>query len=252
MTVPGRLTVGAGGKLTGPAQIEYNSPFPTRNGTPGGSGSMRGLIFHTMVGDLPGTIEVFNREGFGASAFFGIDQAGKIWQFGPVGFNWMAWAQMAGNEAWYSCEMADHGSTQNPYTAEQITAGAQVAECLSAFAGFPLQITDSVDGYGLGTHVMGGAAWGGHSCPGPGPRAGQRTAIVALAKEIRAGNPPPSGPYRHIAAAGQTLGQIAAARSTTAGHLLQVSAEAYTADDEAALAALKLPAGTPFYTSNPG
>jgi hypothetical protein len=35
---------------------------------------------------------------------------------------------------------------------------------------------------------MGGANWGGHTCPGPGPRAAQRAGIIALAKQIR--NPP--------------------------------------------------------------
>ena len=34
---------------------------------------------------------------------------------------------------------------------------------------------------------MGGAAWGGHTCPGPGPRAGQRYEIISRAKAIRAG-----------------------------------------------------------------
>ncbi len=53
---------------------------------------------------------------------------------------------------------------------------------------------------------MGGAAWGGHTCPGPGPRAGQRAGIIALAKAIRAGSaPPPAGPTRAEAVAAAKL-----------------------------------------------
>jgi hypothetical protein len=43
---------------------------------------------------------------------------------------------------------------------------------------------------GYGTHVTGGAAWGGHTCPGPGPRAGQRYEIISRAKALRAGQAP--------------------------------------------------------------
>lgn len=63
--------------------------------------------------------------------------------------------------------------------------------------------------------------------------------------------PPPPGPYRHAATAGQTLEQIAASRSTTAAHLFAVSAGAYTPTDVALLAQVPLPAGTPYYTSSP-
>ena len=50
-----------------------------------------------------------------------------------------------------------------------------------------MQVTNSVDVKGYGTHVMGGGAWGGHTCPGPGPRAGQRREIIRRAEAIRAG-----------------------------------------------------------------
>jgi hypothetical protein len=197
MTTPGHLEVGAGGRITGHAKIGYNTPFPTKNGS-WGSGAMQGVVMHTMVGNLPGTIELFNNPapggdpGRAVSAHFGIDQQGNIHQFGPIGKGWIAWAEVAGNAAWYSIEHADNGNTRNPLTDAQITASAQLVEVLSRFAGFPLEVTDSVAGRGYGTHVMGGAAWGGHSCPGPGPRAGQRAEIIALAKAIRAGDKPPT------------------------------------------------------------
>jgi hypothetical protein len=187
----GQLQVGAGGKVTGPATIEYNNPFPCVNGTPGGgSSSMMGVVMHTMVGNLPGTITVFNESGFEASAFFGVDQNGKIHQFGPIGQNWEAWAQVSGNSNWYSIEFADDGNPNNPLTAAQLTAGAQLVELLSRFAGFPLQITNSVSTPGLGVHSMGGASWGGHTCPDSPPshvRSGQRAAMLSQANDIRSG-----------------------------------------------------------------
>ena len=202
MSTPGKLQVDtATGHVTGPVSITYNSPFPCVNGS-WGSGAIRGVVMHTMAGNLPGTVTVFNEPAFQASAHFGIDQQGNIHQFGPLGKGWIAWAQMAGNDTWYSIEHADEGNPANPLTAAQIAASAQLLEALSRFAGFPLQVTDSTEGTGYGTHVMGGAAWGGHTCPGPGPRAGQRAAIVALAAAIRSGGaapaakpPPPPGQW---------------------------------------------------------
>jgi N-acetylmuramoyl-L-alanine amidase len=194
--VAGRLTVNPDGRVTGPANIHYNNPFPTVNGSYG-SGAMLGCVMHTMVGDLPGTVEVFNNPSFEASAHFGIAQNGEIWQFGPIGRGWVAWAQEAGNEAWYSVENADAGNPDNPLTVPQMTALAQVLECLSAFAGFPLRVTDSPAEPGFGVHFMGGAAWGGHTCPDLPPRAvrsAQRPAVIALAEQIRSGHPPAPGP----------------------------------------------------------
>jgi hypothetical protein len=197
-----RLTVKSDGTVSGPASISYNDPFPCVNGS-WGSGAMNGVIMHTMVGNLPGTITVFNDPSYQASTHFGIDQKGHIHQFGPIGKGWIAWAQVAGNLAWYSIEHADNGNPENPLTDAQITASAQLVEMLSAFAGFPLQVTDSVSGRGYGTHVMGGAAWGSHTCPGPGPRAGQRTAILARARQIRTGPPPVTWQARALADAKQ-------------------------------------------------
>ncbi len=59
------------------------------------------------------------------------------------------------------------------------------------------------------------------------------------------------GPYRHLADGTQSLAQIAASRGTTPARLAGVSAGAYTPADLAVLAALPLPEGAPYYTSNP-
>ena len=184
-----KLEIDSHGRVTGAITISYNNPFPTVNGA-WGSGAIAGVVMHTMVGNLPGTIATFNDPATQVSTHFGIAQDGSVHQFGPIGKGWIAWGQMAGNDAWYSIEHADDGNPGNPLTDAQLTASAQLLELLSRFAGFPLQVTNSVSGTGYGTHVMGGAAWGGHTCPGPGPRAGQRNEIIARAKQIRAGDAP--------------------------------------------------------------
>jgi N-acetylmuramoyl-L-alanine amidase len=189
----GRLTVQPNGRVTGPASITYNDPWPVVNGG-WGSGAMMGAVMHTMVGNLPSCIAWFNNPAAKASAHFGIDQAGGIHQFGPIGKGWCAWAEAEGNATWYSIEHADNGNPDIPLTSAQMTASAQLAECLSAFAGFPLQVSDSVDVKGYGVHFMGGEAWGGHTCPDEPPahvRSSQRAEIIARAKAIRDPAPAP-------------------------------------------------------------
>jgi len=189
-----KLTVDTtNGFVTGPASISYNKPFPVPNGS-WGSGTMTGVLMHTMVGDLPGCISWFNNPSAQASAHFGISQAGHIHQFGPVGLGWVAWHAAEANLAWYGIEHADAGNPNNPLTDAQLTASAQLVECLSAFAGFPLEVTDHPTAGGYGTHSMGGAAWGGHSCPDEPPqhvRSAQRAEIIARARQIRGGTPVP-------------------------------------------------------------
>jgi N-acetylmuramoyl-L-alanine amidase len=95
---------------------------------------------------------------------------------------------MAANLTWYGIEHADHGNPDNPLTDAQVTASAQILECLATYAGFPLHVSYHPYGRGYGTHAMGGAAWGGHTCPDLPPahvRSEQRHAIVELAQAIR-------------------------------------------------------------------
>lgn len=187
------LSIDPEGKITGHAAIEYNTPFPTNNGS-WGSGAMQGVLMHTMVGNLPGTIAEFNNPAAEASAWFGVAQDGLIHQFGPLGKGWIAWHAEAANLTWYGIEFADDKNPDNPLTPAQITAGAQLVELLSRFAGFPLQVTDRPAGRGFGTHNMGGANWGGHTCPDLPPRhvrSLQRADILTAAKAIRSPVPPP-------------------------------------------------------------
>lgn len=187
VTVPGRLHFDADGKLRGDATISYNDPFPCANGA-WGSGAMNGVLMHTMVANLPSAVSWFNTSASQVSAHFGISQAGEIWQFGPIGKGWVAWHAEAANLTYYGVEHADNGDPDNPLTVAQIAASAQVLEALSAFAGFPLREANAPGEKGYGTHSMGGAAYGGHSCPDLPPehvRSRQRPAILALAAAIR-------------------------------------------------------------------
>jgi N-acetylmuramoyl-L-alanine amidase len=256
MATPGKLTVGSDGRIRGPASIEYSVPFPVPNGTPGGSGVMQGVVMHTEVGYDHNVVAEFENPASQASAWFSVRDDGHITQYGPVGQNWMAWAQEAGNPSWYSIEHEDHGDPRNPLTDAQIAASAQLLECLSAYAGFPLQEANTPQERGYGVHYMGGPDWGDHTCPDVPPtrvRSLQRPAIIELAKTIRSsGSGPPRGPFRHTAnGSGDSLEAIAAARGTTPDHLLRVSAVAFTPDDINAIAKFALPAGTPYYTSEP-
>ncbi len=60
-----------------------------------------------------------------------------------------------------------------------------------------------------------------------------------------------AGPFRHLADGTETAAHIAQRRSTTIGHLAEVSAGEYTAADLAIAAGLPLPKGLPYYTSRP-
>lgn len=242
-----RLHIGSDGRLRGKAWLTYNEPsWPALNGQPGLTPPMRGLVLHSMVGDLPGTVAVFNQPGFNASAHVGIggpwsgtEKAGaaQIHQFGPLN-GWEAWHAMDANNYWFGAEVEDGGDPAHPMTDAQLTAVAQVLEALSAQGGgwgFPLRVTNSVRGHGLSAHYIGGANWGGHTCPDPapggqGPRSHQRHEIVRRAKILRdhgqypAPVPPPA--YVTVTADGiQTLGAIAAAAGIPVSTTLRLTAE---------------------------
>jgi len=179
----GPLSVGSDGRVTGPAAITYNTPFPCVNGS-WGSGAMTGVIMHTMVGSQAGTISWFNNPAAQASAHFAVAYDGAIHQFGPIGQGWIAWHAGSANVTWYGIEHEDGGDPSRPLTDAQLTASAQLTEMLTGFAGIPLQVTDSPSTGGLGTHSMGGSAWGGHACPGD-VRAAQRGEVIRRARAIR-------------------------------------------------------------------
>src|SRR5258708_33849664 len=111
--VAGKLHVQSDGHVDGPASISYNSPFPCVNGNYG-SGAMMGVVMHTMVGNLPGTISRFNHPSYQASAHFGSDQSGHIHQFGPIGKGWSPWAQKTGHVPGRPAEQPANANAHKP------------------------------------------------------------------------------------------------------------------------------------------
>lgn len=101
-----------------------------------------------------------------------------------------AWAMGAGNADYYSVEF--EGYPNELLTLPQINAGAVLHNRLHT-----VDAIVNTPGYrGVGTHEMGGAAWGGHACPGT-LRARQRSAIIVSAQHMRGipSTPPyPGGP----------------------------------------------------------
>lgn len=229
----GRLSVDASGKLRGPASISYNEPWPCPNGDFGGMQVPKGIlgvVMHTMVGNLPGTIATFNNPQREASAHFGIDQNGHIHQFGPVN-GWKAFAQVAGNSNYYSIEHADNANPDNPLTDAQMTASAQVVEALAGHGRFPLREANHVGEEGYGVHFMGGQGWGGHTCPDVPPRrvrSQQRAEILRRALAIRQGGHPvvPETPGTVVTDGSMPLAALAARHGTAPATVLRATAEA--------------------------
>jgi hypothetical protein len=217
-STPGRLHFDAHGWLQGPIAIthmlspnHYDSGFAVK---------ARGMVQHTEDGFTAGTIATFMDPAAKVSAFFGVSETGAAQQFMPLGQGYIAWAEMAGNPNWRSCECEDKTQTGQPMTPAQVATFAQILEACSAYDGFPLELTDDVNGTGLITHGDGGVAWGDHpGCPGD-VRKAQRPAIIALAKQIRA-----RGSEVVLTTDGaKSLHQIAAAAGIEVSHVLRLTA----------------------------
>jgi hypothetical protein len=135
----------------------------------------RGFIPHVQVGN-GSLFGYFNNPSSKVSAHLWLSKGGRFEQYVP--FNRKAWAQAAGNPYWISCEC--EGFDTEDYTSVQVRRlGEFYAWGVREF-GWRTEVTDSVNGHGIGTHRMGGRAWGGHSCPGV-IRANRRRDILAVA-----------------------------------------------------------------------
>lgn len=147
--------------------------------------AVRGVVFHVNAGNSdprnwwtqPGNPSV-------ASAHLQIMKDGRLLQYVPL--NRVAWAEVDGNGSWHSVET--EGFPPELLTAAQFETFAKLLAWGHTNCGWQLQVCDSPTGYGLGTHSMGGADWGGHACPGP-LRASQRPALIARALQILGGAP---------------------------------------------------------------
>lgn len=145
----------------------------------GGRKGQRGLILHVQEGE-GSLFERFSDPATQSSSHFWVSQAGEIEQY--VSVHDRAWTQRAGNVEWVSIETS--GFAGQPLTPAQIDAVARVYAWGAREHDWPLEVTDSPKGRGLGTHSMGGGAWGGHACPGT-VRAGQREDVMSRVRESR-------------------------------------------------------------------
>ncbi len=182
----------------------------------------RGLIAHVQVG-RGSLFGWFDNPASKVSSHLWLSRVGEFEQYVP--FDQRAWAQAAGNPYWISCEC--EGFPSEDYTTIQVQRLAELYAWGIREFGWKAEITDSPDGYGLGTHRMGAAAWGGHECPGP-IRAGRRGDILAAAGRILHPTPPAAPEGDVITDA--DISSIAAAVS----HLVRAElwAEVRTAGDD--------------------
>jgi hypothetical protein len=181
-----RCHFNADGWLTGPIAISHHLT-PNRFNS-GFAARAQGVVQHTEDGFEAGTFATFMDPGSQVSAFFSVGEDGACHQYLPVGRGYVAWAQVAGNPGWYSCECEDKLRSGTPMTDIQLTVFAQIYSALAERDGFGYAVTDNTaSGRGLITHGDGGNAWGGHpDCPGP-VRKAQRPEILARARAVRDG-----------------------------------------------------------------
>lgn len=109
---------------------------------------------------------------------FQVYKDGTVHQYLP--FDWQPWAQENGNANYAAIETA--GLPTEPLTSQQITAIATILTAYKTQMGMSLTLANAPGQKGLGTHEMGGAAWGGHPCPGD-IRTAQRQQILTLASQ---------------------------------------------------------------------
>lgn len=126
-----------------------------------------------------------------------------------------SWAQGAGNgwtpgTGYWAVET--EGYPTEPLTDAQIEALAQ----WHVWCGAADYVAATPGDRGIGTHQMGGAAWGGHQCPGP-IRAGQRSAIIARAQQIRGGDVVTPADIKAIAA--EVVQELTGAHATQQVHV---------------------------------
>ncbi|MCM3883587.1 N-acetylmuramoyl-L-alanine amidase [Frankia sp. R82] len=139
----------------------------------------RGLIPHVQVG-TGSLFGWFDNSASQVSSHLWLSRTGELEQYVPC--DQRAWAQAAGNPYWISCEC--EGYPAEDYTPIQVTRLAELFRWGMQEFGWKAEITDSPNGYGIGTHRMGGASWGGHDCPGD-IRANRRGDILSLATSQR-------------------------------------------------------------------
>lgn len=101
------------------------------------------------------------------------------------------WCQVDGNTTYGAVET--EGMDSEPLTAAQVSSIGRIHAAYRTAAGVPDQVANAPGQRGIGIHSMGGAAWGGHACPGS-IRAGQRTNIILASQAKFSGGQPAPKP----------------------------------------------------------
>jgi hypothetical protein len=133
------------------------------------SGSMaaeHGLVIHVCQGDNS-LYGFFNNPASQVSSHFWAGKNGELEQYVDTGN--AAWAEMAGNYQYISCEC--EGFDTEYMTDQQLDSLAHIFAWGHSVYGWPL-VTCDHGGSGLTTHChypsgIADPAWGGHPCPGP-------------------------------------------------------------------------------------
>ena len=147
-------------------------PVPSHGGP---ASSHMGLVVHITTNDYD-PYGFFSNPANQASSNYWVAADGAVSEY--VNPDLSAWAQANGNGSFVSVETS--GKVGTPMTDAQVTAVAALYAWGHATYGWPLQLTNNPNTPGLGYHSMGGAAWGGHPCPGDARRA-QLPAVLARA-----------------------------------------------------------------------
>lgn len=143
--------------------------------TGGPIGPIHGALLHVQQG-RGSLFRYFNSASSQVSAHFWIGASGIVEQY--VTTNLRAWHAKAANRNWIGIET--EGTDREPLTDAQVRSAAALVAWLHTTHGVALNVANTVTERGLGTHAMGGVAWGAHACPGK-ERSSQRQRIIDLA-----------------------------------------------------------------------
>lgn len=159
-----------------PRPIEYVDDIPLFGHMP------LGWILHVTEGNSD-PFGIFNRnvKGQRKNAHLWVAKNGQIEQFVPL--HHQSWAQVDGNPDYWSVET--QGFATEALTPRQINSLARIHRALEIASGRDYShVINHPGAVGVGTHSMGGAAWGGHACPGT-VREKQRARIIELAAQVK-------------------------------------------------------------------
>lgn len=157
-------------------QVQYLHDVPTFSRIP------LGWVLHVTAGNGD-VFNMFNQNTPGSRKFstLWVGKNGAIRMYGSLSRE--SWAQVDGNSQYWSVET--EGFPNEPLTGHQINSLARIHAGLELAAGQDYSHIANAPGQrGIGIHSMGGAAWGGHACPGD-IRAGQRSEILHRARRVQ-------------------------------------------------------------------